>query len=107
MESFVIVTFRGTVGFSTAPRCSACTFEFLIETRVPSPWNAATDWFKAGKGPDPKVVSLDKSMESYWSKADADKTNGDAAAGDKMESDNAEPTAAAPISAVPGVDPDL
>lgn len=62
------------------------------------------DWFKAGKGPDPKVASLDRGLDSYWSKA-AEKTNGDAAAGDKME-DTEAPEAAA-VAPVAGVDPEL
>lgn len=24
------------------------------------------DWFKAGKGPDPKVASLDRDMDAYF-----------------------------------------
>ncbi|CAM9469682.1 unnamed protein product [Ectocarpus sp. 8 AP-2014] len=61
-------------------------------------------WFKAGKGPDPKVASLDRGLDSYWSKA-TDKTNGDAAAGDKMEDTDAPaPVVVAPVA---GVDPDL
>ena len=64
--------------------------------------NQTTDWFKAGKGPDPKVASMDRGLDSYWSKANTPKTNGDAAAGDKMESDEAE--AGAPVA---GVDPDI
>lgn len=62
------------------------------------------DWFKAGKGPDPKVLSLDRGMDNYWSKTN-DKTNGDAAAGDKME--DAEAPEAAVVAPVAGVDPDL
>ena len=42
---------------------------------------------------------MDRGLDSYWSKANAPKTNGDVAAGDKMESDAPAP--------VPGVDPDL
>lgn len=63
-----------------------------------------SDWFKAGKGPDPKVASLDRGLDSYWSKA-TDKTNGDAAAGDKMEDTDA--PAPAVVAPVAGVDPDL
>eukprot|EP00752_Nemacystus_decipiens_P006090 g5496.t2 len=62
-------------------------------------------WFKAGKGPDPKVASLDRGLDSYWSKA-AEKTNGDAAAGDKME-DEAPDAAAPAVAPVAGVDPEL
>lgn len=61
-----------------------------------------SDWFKAGKGPDPKVASLDRGLDSYWNKVDGAKTSGAAAAGDKMESDT--PEVAAPV---PGVDPEL
>ncbi len=64
------------------------------------------DWFKAGKGPDPKVASLDRGLDSYWSKA-AEKT-GDAAAGDKMEDTEAPAeAAAAAVAPVAGVDPEL
>lgn len=62
------------------------------------------DWFKAGKGPDPKVASLDRGLDSYWSKA-GEKTNGDAAAGDNME--DTEAPAPAVVAPVAGVDPDL
>lgn len=61
-----------------------------------------TDWFKAGKGPDPKVLSLDRSMDQYWNKTEAAKTDGDAVAADDKMTDAAEPAAAAN-----GVDPEL
>lgn len=53
------------------------------------------------------MASLDRGMDSYWSKA-AEKTNGDAAAGDsdKME-DTEAPEAAAAVAPVAGVDPEL
>lgn len=77
----------------TSPPCFASIVCFLF-----------SDWFKAGKGPDPKVASLDRGLDSYWSKA-AEKTNGDAAAGDKMEDTDAPaPVVVAPVA---GVDPDL
>lgn len=60
------------------------------------------DWFKAGKGPDPKVASLDRGLDSYWQKA-----NGDAAAGDKMEDTETPEAAAVAVAPVAGVDPEL
>lgn len=53
------------------------------------------------------MASLDRGLDSYWSKA-AEKTNGDAAAGDdKMEDAGADTPAAPAVAPVAGVDPDL
>lgn len=53
------------------------------------------------------MASLDRGLDSYWSKA-SEKTNGDAAAGDKMEDTDApEAAAVAPVAPVADIDPEL
>lgn len=77
---------------------SSVDFIFFVSLRA--------DWFKAGKGPDPKVASLDRGLDSYWSKA-AEKRNGAAAAGDDKMEDAAGAQAPAAVAPVTGVDPEL
>lgn len=52
------------------------------------------------------MASLDRGLDSYWSKA-AEKTNADAAAGDKMDDTDAPEAAAVAVAPVAGVDPEL
>lgn len=62
------------------------------------------DWFKAGKGPDPKVASLDRSLDNYWNsrnKAKSEGTEQKASTG-AIVSDAAEPSEGADA-----IDPDL
>jgi hypothetical protein len=49
-----------------------------------------TDWFQAGKGPNPEVAALDNDLDSYLAKKDAEPVPVPAAA--------EEPAAAAPAA---------
>ena len=65
-----------------------------------------TDWFKAGKGPDPKVASMDRSLANYWnskSTADSGKTDKPAEGGNGAVAMSGVTEA----NGVDGVDPDL
>lgn len=45
-------------------------------------------WFKAGKGPDPRLAKLDADMADYWAKKkEADEAKEAAAASDAKEAE--------------------
>lgn len=62
------------------------------------------DWFKAGKGPDPKVASLDRSLDNYWSSGNKTKSEGTE---QKPSTGVIVSDAAEPSDGADGVDPDL